>query len=327
MALSRILEEFNDTIKLVGPAALSFDYNDPDEVSKNICDGLAVMLLKIFKNEHVCQLSNDDELSGAGADDELAELDGLVINTAADALGAMAAALGAQFANYFTQFFPLIAKFYHKSRPVSDRSLAIGTLAEIADGLEEGVTQFVGDMLPILIRSLRDEEEEVRSNGAFAVGVLVENSTSDLSSHYSQILQLLRPLFSHDAQSNITDNACGAVARLILKHPAAVPLEQVLPVLLEHLPIKRDQEENVPVVKCLVFLAHQQNSVLMANIALVVKVFAQILALPPAQIKVETKESIVQFLGMLRAHHPSDFQSLVLTLDNELATTIAQHIQ
>ena len=80
--------------------------------------------------------------------------------------------------------------------------------------------------------ALADTDAEVHSNAAYAAGRLVEFSENDLSSRYLQILTALRPHFTVApdapvAKFNARDNAAGAVARLILKNTAAVPLDQV----------------------------------------------------------------------------------------------------
>lgn len=58
---------------------------------------------------------------------------------------------------------------------------------------------------------------------------------------------------------NTTDNAAGAVARLIIARPEAVPLDQVLPVFLNSLPLKADYAENEPVFNCLFQLFRVNN--------------------------------------------------------------------
>lgn len=179
--MAQTFTEFTDALKEMGPGALADRKNS-----------LAEIALLVLQKEHKCQLDLevDDETSDGSIlrrgpqtiedDDEQAEYDAVLINNAADLVGAMANALGESFGPYFGKFCPLIAKYYKKSRPVSDRSMAIGVLAECAFGLKKGVTPFTNDMLQIIIRALSDEEEEVRSNAAYAIGVLVENSEADL---------------------------------------------------------------------------------------------------------------------------------------------------
>lgn len=103
--------------------------------------------------------------------------------------------------------------------------------------MESGVTPFTNDLYPLFLRSLKDVESEVQSNGAFAMGCLIFHSQSDLSPQYLTILSALHPLFESSSASaatkkeNAKDNACGAVARMILKNIAAVPLDQVCALL------------------------------------------------------------------------------------------------
>lgn len=87
-------------------------------------------------------------------------------------------------------------------------------------------------VLKVTTALLRDPDPEVRSNAAFATGVLIENSDTDVSAHYGEILQLLSALFNVQAASGQSekhgrDNAAGAVSRMIIKNSAAIPLDQV----------------------------------------------------------------------------------------------------
>ena len=76
---------------------------------------------------------------------------------------------------------------------------------------------------------------------------------------YGSILSVLHPLFENQSFPGTTDNASGAVARLILAHPNAVPLDQVLPVFLNALPLKSDFAENEPVFESLFYLFRANN--------------------------------------------------------------------
>ncbi|KAH6584059.1 hypothetical protein BASA61_007707 [Batrachochytrium salamandrivorans] len=303
MVVAQTFQELTETLKLIGPVSLGFEYSGSSEASMQHVNTLANLLLQIFRGEHVCQISEDFDDAPDRNDDELAELDALVISTAADVLGALAAVLGPDYAPYFSPFLPLIAKHYQKSRPVSDRSMAIGSLAEVAEGLEHGITEFSLDILSLFIRALRDEDDEVRSNAAFGVGLLVFHSTLDLSSYYPQLLQLLHPFFTIESKSNIVDNACGAVARMILRSPNAVPLEQVLPVFLGALPLKKDFEENNSVFKCIFSLLESQTPMIISELPRLQKIFQHVLASSPSQVDDLTRDCIVRIMPTLGAYH------------------------
>lgn len=81
--------------------------------------------------------------------------------------------------------------------------------------------------------ALQDSEPEVRSNAAFAIGALVENTDEVLGGEqYSQLLGGLSKFFEFTsepsaAELNARDNAAGAVSRMIIKNVSAVPVAQV----------------------------------------------------------------------------------------------------
>ena len=91
-----------------------------------------------------------------------------------------------------------------KGRSLSDRSSAIGSLAEIIAGLKSAVTPSTEVLFNLLYQTLQDEDAEVYSNAAFAIGFLVEHSGHDLSSHYGAILTALRPLFNVEDDASLS---------------------------------------------------------------------------------------------------------------------------
>jgi len=92
----------------------------------------------------------------------------------------------------------------------------------------------------VILDQVEHSDEETRSNSTYWCGVLVQYGRESSIGYYPQILMKLAPLFS-DTKSiqNIIDNACGAVARMIFASPQSVPLDQVLPVFLKALPLKK----------------------------------------------------------------------------------------
>ena len=66
--------------------------------------------------------------------------------------------------------------------------------------------------------------------------MLIENSAADFSSQYLPLLSALRPFFDVNADSpsaalHAHGNAAGAVARMITKNTAAVPLDHEISAL------------------------------------------------------------------------------------------------
>lgn len=164
----------------------------------------------------------------------MSEAESHLIGCAADLVGTFASVLGADFAQAFVQFLPLIAKYYDQVYSPTDRNNAIGSLAEVINGLETAVGPFTEQLLQLGLRAVADEDVEVRSNAAFFLGSLVFWTNSDITPHYIDILKGLQPLFtvpdnsSKEKSERAKDNAAGAIARMILKNKASLPLEQVL---------------------------------------------------------------------------------------------------
>lgn len=218
-------------------------------------------------------------------DADSSEYEAALVSNASDVFGAMATVLGEDFAQAFGSVLPLISRYSESKRTNAERSMAVGSLGEIIVGLKGGVTQFTQPLLEIISRGLRDTEPDVRSNAAFAAGVLVENSNADLSSHYMALLGALQPYFNAPEHSppavyNARDNAAGAISRLITKNVAAVPLEQVVPILISVLPLQFDPLENRPVYAALFTIFRTQPQVLMSHIDHLLKAFAYVLLDP-----------------------------------------------
>lgn len=131
----------------------------------------------------------------------------------------------------------------------------------------------------------------------------------------------LSPLFHDQDLANVTDNACGAVCRMIIARPHAVPLDQVLPVLFRALPLKKDFAENEPVLECLHGLFQAKNAVVVQNLPVLFPVLAQVLA-DGKQMEVMTKatrahlESLIK--GTAGVADASAMQSMVAGLASEL---------
>src|SRR5690349_2660959 len=82
--------------------------------------------------------------------------------------------------------------------------------------------------------------------GTLVYAFLHHGKIMPVFSYYVQIMQLLQPLFTNPSHISTSGNATGALARMSLRSPDAVPLDRVLPVILQQLPLKEDFEENEP---------------------------------------------------------------------------------
>lgn len=206
-----------------------------------------------------------------------------------------------------------------KQRSLSERSSAIGALSEIIAGMKSAVTPQTQPLLELFYRALSDPDPEVLTNAAFASGLLVEHSSVDLSPQYIHLLAAFRPLFhvppdSPIARLNARDNAVGAVSRMIYKSPNAVPLDQVLPVIIDALPLQQDYLENRPLFRALFELFKHQPQVLEPFLDKLLQVFAVVLdPNGPDQVGDEIRAELIQLVTLLNAQNPAKVQAAGLT--------------
>ncbi|KAG1123042.1 hypothetical protein G6F42_010910 [Rhizopus arrhizus] len=291
MVVVQICQELIQSLKLMGPSIIA---DHIEEISRNILD--------IFEKRSICQQSYDEE--DFVDEEEEAESESLLINAAGDLVATICETVGESYSSYFDVFMPLIAKYYKKSKSAPERSMAIGCLGECITGIKSAVTPHTERLLQLFVKACADEDQSVRSNAAYALGILTGNSQIDLGSQYPVILTALHPLFQNQPVPNITDNATGAVARLILARPEAVPLDQVLPVFISVLPLKADFAENEPVFNCLFSLFRANNTFIQSQIPNLLPVFHHVLG-NEDQLNESTRNELVELLRALNTQSPS----------------------
>jgi len=200
---------------------------------------------------HPCQQDLGDEDENQDDVQGSSEWDWLIVDTALDVLIGLAAALGSQFAEIWKVFQKPVLKFISSTEHI-ERSTAVGVVAECVAYMGSAVTPYTSTLLPPLLHRLSDEDQETKSNTAYAIGQLVQHSEDEATylPAFSEVLQKLEPLLQIQA-ARLQDNAAGCLCRMILSNPDRVPIPEVLPALVGLLPLKEDYEENKPVYQCL----------------------------------------------------------------------------
>lgn len=181
--------------------------------------------------------------------------------------------------------------------------------------MKGAVTPSTEPLLELFYRALSDPDAEVQSNAAFAIGQLVENTEVDLSPQYLHLLSALRPLFvlapdASTAKLNAKDNAAGAVGRLLLRNTAAIPLDQVLPVFVDALPLNNDYLENRPVFRAIFHLFRTNGAALYPFLDRLLQVFGHVLdPNGPEQVGDEIRAELIQLIGAVNAEDPAKIQA------------------
>ncbi|KAI1760104.1 importin beta-4 subunit-like protein [Hypoxylon sp. FL1150] len=277
------------TLKTCGPAILG---------QKGMMEQIITVLGTLITRAHPCQ-TDLGEIEEDPAVEGSSEWDWLVVDTALDVLIGLASALGTQFAEVWKVFEKPITKLL-SSNEALERSTAVGVVAECVAYMGNAVTPYTSTLLRPLLHRLSDEDKETKSNAAYATGQLVYHS-EDANTYlpaYSEILRKLEPLLQiKDAR--LQDNAAGCLCRMILAHPDQVPIADVLPALVDLLPLKEDYEENKPVYQCLHKLYVLSNPTVQELTPKLLNVFQQVLSPPEEQLEPETREVVQEMVRIL----------------------------
>lgn len=259
------------------------------------------MVISILQKKHICQqdLDGEDEFD---AEMESSEYDWLVIETAMEVITCLAAALGESFGELWQIFEKPVVK-YISGQEKYERSAAVGTIAEAIGNMGASVTPYTGSLMKMLLKRLGDEDPEVRSNAAYGTGLLCEKSTDEnqITGQYNTILGKLEPLLHQQQEARLLDNSAGCVARMIKRHPNNVPLAEVLPVLIQLLPLREDYEENEAVFEMIVSLYQQQNTVIQGLTGSILPVLQKVLSPPEEQLSDETRQKVMQLAQYLQS--------------------------
>ena len=263
----------------------------------------------ILQKQHPCQKDEDDFDEAEPLDEESAEYDWLIIETALEVVAALSTALGEQFGELWQIFETPIMK-YASSQERFERCSAVGTIADCVESMGTACTPYTQKIMHVLLKRLSDEDSETKSNAAFGTGLLCEKSTDGKAvlSNYGTILGKLEPLLDaststsdiDEPHSRILDNAAGCVSRMIKKSLQHVPLEDVLPRLVDILPLKEDFDENEPVFDMIVSMYQQQNTVIQGLTGKLMPVFEKVLGPPEEQLTDEMKGKVRQLVQYLR---------------------------
>ena len=296
-----------DIIEGVGPSCLG----------SGRVDTIMNIMVNLFQKRAACFRFED---AGEDEDDEEddAEHDNILIDALSDCVGAIAKACGREFTRYLGGIYDPLMKYTRASRPTYDRIMALGLLAEIVQGITTAAEQYVGSLLPLALQSMNDPHPGVKRNAAFLCGMVMRHGGAAAASQTNAALSALFPLtnelegakrgatsFAFSDRQAVVDNACGAIARILLAvSPAQLPLSQVLPPLFVHLPLKFDHEEDGVVFEALAHLTHAAWSEVHPHLERMLEIVAT--ALAPgnvAELTADARKAIASLLGLLtRAH-------------------------
>ena len=220
---------------------------------------LTKVALSLLQRQHPCMCDPEEEEEALLADEEGEDHDAALWEAVSLLLTSMPTVLGDQWLLHFNKLVPALLPYLGSAHPASDRSLAIGVLAESLHQLGGSGAPYFAQVFPIALKCAADTADvTVRQNGTFCLGVLGQYGGPAALQGMQQILSALQPRLEASEDESIRDNAIGALARLVLAYGDALPLPAIVPAIVNALPLKADEGENTPACRALFATAERE---------------------------------------------------------------------
>jgi hypothetical protein len=284
-----------ENLRFCGPALIA---------NEAMLHNVITMVQDIITKQHICQVEFGPEDEALEAGEETSEFDWIVVDTALDVVSGMAAALGPSFAELWKVFEKTILR-YAGSTESLERATAVGVLAECINGMGASVTPFTGVFLKLLLHRLADEDPQTKSNAAYAVGRLIQhsNAEAEIAKEIPTILSRLEACLQMDV-SRLQDNATGCVSRMILRYRDSVPVKDVLPALVNILPLKNDFEENEPLYRMICQMYKWEDATIRELTPSLLPIFQAVITGDEDQLEDERRAELIELVKWLNQMQP-----------------------
>ena len=252
-------DEDKDTVAAASEAIAQVATTLGPAAVESVAGKLTKVSVRLLEQEHACQAeAGGDDPDGLDGE---TDHDGGLWEGVSELLTTLPKVLGSRWLKHYMTIHPKLLPYLADGHPASDKSLAIGVMAESLHQLEGAGAGFFAQTLPLALRCSNDAEDvTVRQNGTFCLGVLGLYAGEAALPQMQAILTALQPRLAADEEESVRDNAVGALARLATGFGASLPLDVILPAIMTHLPLRGDPGENVPAIRCLMKLSADEGT-------------------------------------------------------------------
>ncbi len=147
-----------------------------------------------------------------------------------------------------------------------------------------------------------------------------------MHAHFPQILQNLSQLMTHKSAPSVQDQIVGSMCRLILANKELVPLQDVLPVVLNKLPLREDFDEYLPVYQMIRLLYVDGVALIKNAMQMIVQFSVQVYNSTVEYRKDKVLPEMKYVLCLFAQEFPTDFRALIAAFPQEQVVTIAQEL-
>jgi len=219
-------------------------------------------VINALKGELICMMEDDDEEEVAVEEEEASEIERELLDGAGELLVA-AARVDPQgvVSEGLVEILTVSAQLMKKPDSGS-KACALGILADFFDTVGSNSAEgFIKQLLPAYQQFTTSDDDNVRNNATFGIGVLIATGGQTGASFINQALSSL-PL-NENKNMQVKDNVTGAVARMFLVADAS-QREELAKQFLTRLPLTEDHAEWRVVLNAIELLVNQGNQEVMA---------------------------------------------------------------
>lgn len=158
-----------------------------------------------------------------------------------------------EFQKHFESVFKLLSEKLKKAENndnlYSERGLIYDILSKCFDVLKQYTAKWFVKLLPSYLTDISNEKFEVCRNVIIGLGKMVLFSDNTAHHFIGDIFEKLSQIVSKGTEDGIRDHICGVIAQLILTNQTNVPIEYMMPLIIQNIPLHKEFYENKAVFK------------------------------------------------------------------------------
>eukprot|EP01097_Dermamoeba_algensis_P002108 TRINITY_DN1837_c0_g3_i1.p1 TRINITY_DN1837_c0_g3~~TRINITY_DN1837_c0_g3_i1.p1 ORF type:complete len:1076 (-),score=326.43 TRINITY_DN1837_c0_g3_i1:39-3266(-) len=153
------------------------------------------------------------------------------------------------FIKYVDVLIPYIISFLAPTNRAHDRQIGICVFDDLIEHLGQPALPYVQHILPTLIASITDPDPAVRQAAVYGAGVIAQTGGAHVASVIPELAKQLLIAIQHPESRNednvfATENAIGALGKIILYQSSAINSAEWMPIWFGLLPVTEDKLES-----------------------------------------------------------------------------------
>ena len=199
------------------------------------------------------QKTNSQTITGGENKEDIHEAESDLLATASDVITFMFKIFGQSMAQYFVQIYDTLSNMVTKRNNFIIKATAVGIIAEFFNYTGMCPDQIVEKTLALFLNCLQNRHEDIARNAAYGFGLLMRIA-GNTQQHNQVCLNAAQHALGIIAQNlptmkkrGLIDNFVSCVCRILQVPNNQFQAQQILPQLLNFLPIISDHEEEMNV--------------------------------------------------------------------------------